>query len=122
MTIWFDVEDLINFFQTASRPTGIQRLSFEIYRAAWALGGTTEGLKFCRRGAGRGSYRVIHFPALEAGIIAASHSAPRPVAEPLGRVHPPSCTAWPAGYRCITGCRSAACTAPPARCSAPPVI
>jgi glycosyltransferase involved in cell wall biosynthesis len=77
MTVWFDVEDLIKYFQFASRPTGIQRLSFEIYRAAWTLTADTGAVRFCRRGAARGSFRAIHFPALEAGIIAASHSAPR---------------------------------------------
>jgi glycosyltransferase involved in cell wall biosynthesis len=77
MTVWFDVEDLIKFFQFASRPTGIQRLSFEIYRAAWAQTSDTGTVRFCRRGSARGSFRAIHFPALEAGIIAASHRAPR---------------------------------------------
>ena len=31
--IWFDVEDLFHFAQRNARPTGIQRVSFEIYRA-----------------------------------------------------------------------------------------
>jgi hypothetical protein len=41
MTIWFDGEDLIRYFQGASRPTGIQRLSFETYRAVWQQAGAT---------------------------------------------------------------------------------
>jgi hypothetical protein len=41
MTFWFDVEDLIAHFHFASRPTGIQRLTFEIYRE---LGGRVESL------------------------------------------------------------------------------
>ena len=41
MTIWFDVEDLIRFFQNAARPTGIQRLSFETYRAIWRQAGAS---------------------------------------------------------------------------------
>jgi glycosyltransferase involved in cell wall biosynthesis len=88
MTIWFDIEDLIKFFQFASRPTGIQRLSFEIYRAAWAQAGETGAVRFCRRGSARNSCRAIHFPALEAGIIAASHSAAR-AAEPAAIPEPP---------------------------------
>ncbi len=34
--IWFDVEDLFHFAQRNARPTGIQRVCFEIYRAAMA--------------------------------------------------------------------------------------
>ncbi len=34
--IWFDVEDLFHFARANARPTGIQRVCFEIYRAAMA--------------------------------------------------------------------------------------
>ncbi len=34
--VWFDVEDLFHFAQRNARPTGIQRVCFEIYRAAMA--------------------------------------------------------------------------------------
>ncbi len=34
--IWFDVEDLFHFIQRNARPTGIQRVCFEIYRAVMA--------------------------------------------------------------------------------------
>lgn len=74
MTIWFDVEDLIRFFQSTSRPTGIQRLSFETYRAIWHQAGARGDVKFCRRGPGRTGYRAVHFPALEAGIMAAAET------------------------------------------------
>ncbi|MCQ8277943.1 glycosyltransferase family 4 protein [Acetobacteraceae bacterium KSS8] len=33
--IWFDVEDLIDFAERHARPTGIQRVCYEMYRAAW---------------------------------------------------------------------------------------
>ncbi len=74
MTVWFDVEDLIQYFQTASHPTGIQRLSFETYRAVWHQAGASGEVRFCRR-AGRTGFRSIHFPALEAGILAAAAQA-----------------------------------------------
>ncbi len=70
MTIWFDAEDLIQFFQTATRPTGIQRFSFETYRALWRQAGATGTLRFCRRA--KSGFKPIHFPALEAGILAAA--------------------------------------------------
>lgn len=72
MTIWFDVGDLIRFFQSASRPTGIQRLSFETYRALWALAGESGEVRFCHRSGAAGGFKAIHFPALEAAILAAS--------------------------------------------------
>ncbi|HQT45799.1 MAG: hypothetical protein B7X08_00975 [Acidocella sp. 20-63-7] len=71
MTIWFDVGDLIRFFQNASRPTGIQRLSFETYRALWTLAGESGEVRFCHRGDTADGFKAIHFPALEAAVLAA---------------------------------------------------
>ncbi len=72
MTIWFDAEDLIQFFQTATRPTGIQRFSFETYRALGRQSGATGAVRFCRRT--KSGFKPIDFPALEAGILAAADS------------------------------------------------
>jgi glycosyltransferase involved in cell wall biosynthesis len=36
MTTWFDVEDLFEYARLCARPSGIQRLSYEIYSAAQA--------------------------------------------------------------------------------------
>ena len=82
MTIWFDVEDLVQFFQTSSRPTGIQRLSFETYRAVWRLAGESGEVRFCRWGATPNSLVPIHFPALEAGILTAASAPPPPPPRP----------------------------------------
>ena len=60
MTIWFDVEDLIQFFQNTSRPTGIQRLGFETCRAAQHLTGDTVEVRFCRRA--KSGFKPIRFP------------------------------------------------------------
>jgi len=87
MTIWFDVEDLIRYFQHASRPTGIQRLSFETYRAIWRRVGETGEVRFCRRNTARTGFRTIHFPALEAGILAAA-SADTATAQPSTIIPP----------------------------------
>ncbi len=78
MTIWFDVEDLIQYFHFEARPTGVQRLSFETYRAIWAQAGASGEVRFCRRNAARPGFRSIHFPALEAGIMVAACAAPPP--------------------------------------------
>ncbi len=72
MTIWFDAEDLIQFFQNASRPTGIQRFSFETYRALWRQAGASGAVRFCRRA--KSGFTPIDFPALEAGILAAANA------------------------------------------------
>jgi len=74
MAVWFDVDDLIRFFQGATRPTGIQRFSFETCSAAANLAGLHGDVRFCRRDAK--GLRAIHFPALEAGIRAIAE-APR---------------------------------------------
>jgi glycosyltransferase involved in cell wall biosynthesis len=94
MAIWFDVEDLIRYFQNASRPTGIQRLSFQTYRRIWQQAGASGEVRFCRRSGPR-NYKAIHFPALEAGILASAcvpvtPSASAPSGQPgqpqIGRV------------------------------------
>jgi len=85
VTVWFDVEDLIRYFQNAARPTGIQRLCFEVYRAIWAQAGASGEVRFCRRGAGRDSLRAIHFPALEAGVLAMVGARGGPSALPLAK-------------------------------------
>jgi glycosyltransferase involved in cell wall biosynthesis len=46
MTLWLDVEDLFHYALRNPRPSGIQRLSFEIYRELHALLG--DGVRFCR--------------------------------------------------------------------------
>ncbi len=71
MTLWFDVEDLITHFRHIARPTGIQRLTFEIYREVWKAEGAAGNARFCRHGATPADYIVVDWPTLEAGILAA---------------------------------------------------
>ncbi len=46
--IWFDAEDLFHFAERNARPTGIQRVCFEIYRAAVADPATRRRVGFLR--------------------------------------------------------------------------
>ena len=46
--IWFDVEDLFHFLLCNGRPTGIQRVCFEIYQAAMADPAIAERVGFLR--------------------------------------------------------------------------
>lgn len=89
MTIWFDVDDLIRFFQGAVRPTGIQRFNFETCSAAVRLAGAEGEIQFCRRTAG--GLIPIHFPSLEAGIYSIAETPYTPIAPPqpeVRRLHP----------------------------------
>lgn len=53
MTIWFDVEDMVRYFRSGNRRiSGIQRVSFEVFRAAKALEATGgPAIGFVRHGA-----------------------------------------------------------------------
>jgi glycosyltransferase involved in cell wall biosynthesis len=80
MALWFDVDDLIQYFAHASRPTGIQRLSFEVFRALSRLPG--ENILFCRRCIGHGGFRQLDFLLMEASLVEAMAGAridPRPI-------------------------------------------
>ena len=46
--IWFEVEDFIRYFDHFRNPSGVQRVSFEIYRAAETLYGPSGCVRFCR--------------------------------------------------------------------------
>ncbi len=57
MTLWIDVEDLFDYARQLGRPSGIQRLSFELYRALVATPDSQIG--FVRHDAPRGTMRVV---------------------------------------------------------------
>jgi glycosyltransferase involved in cell wall biosynthesis len=46
--IWFEVEDFLRYFDHFRNPSGVQRVSFEIYRAAKTLYGPCGPVRFCR--------------------------------------------------------------------------
>ena len=46
--IWFEVEDFFRYFDHFCNPSGVQRVSFEICRAATTLDGLSERVRFCR--------------------------------------------------------------------------
>jgi glycosyltransferase involved in cell wall biosynthesis len=50
VTIWLDVEDFYEYSASSKRPTGIQRLSFEIYHALVEMSAVGD-VRFCRRDA-----------------------------------------------------------------------
>ena len=46
--IWFEVEDFLRYFDHFRNPSGVQRVQFEIYRAAQTLDGISDRVRFCR--------------------------------------------------------------------------
>jgi glycosyltransferase involved in cell wall biosynthesis len=80
-TVWFDVEDLLHHFRSGvSRPSGIQRLTFEVYRAAQAAEGAGGRVRFVRHGqAGEPRLVPTRWAPLEAAYRRAQLStAPAP--------------------------------------------
>ena len=49
-TLWVDVEDLFEYATENARPSGIQRLAFEIYRALHIAPGGKAAIAFVRHG------------------------------------------------------------------------
>jgi len=63
MTLWLDVEDLFHYALRNPRPSGIQRLSFELYRGLREVLG--EGVRFCRHDPVGDGLRVVSWEAVE---------------------------------------------------------
>jgi glycosyltransferase involved in cell wall biosynthesis len=63
MTYWIDVEDLFEYALVNRRPSGIQRLSFELYRALVAL--RPGEMAFCRHDRIRGTLRSVAWAEVE---------------------------------------------------------
>lgn len=63
MTLWIDVEDLFEYALINPRPSGVQRLCFELCRALVAL--CPEELRFCRHDRIAQTMRVIDWAEVE---------------------------------------------------------
>lgn len=59
--LWIDVEDLFEYARGNPRPSGIQRLAFEIYRALQAEHGNTGLVHFVRHDTVRNNFCVVHW-------------------------------------------------------------
>lgn len=77
MTLWLDVEDLFHYAVHSRRPSGIQRLSFEIYAELHAMIG--DEVRFCRHDPAGGTLRTVPWEAVQAlfaGLLAPAPQAP----------------------------------------------
>ncbi|HEX7391078.1 MAG TPA: glycosyltransferase family 1 protein [Acidiphilium sp.] len=71
MTIWVDIEDLIGYFHACQRPSGIQRLSFDLASALIEVG---EGrVRACRHGSGETGFAQLNWPECEIRLRRAMH-------------------------------------------------
>ncbi len=60
-TIWIDVEDLFEYALTVSRPSGIQRLSFQVYQALHQRDAGAGRIRFVRHAAFATTFRVVEW-------------------------------------------------------------
>jgi glycosyltransferase involved in cell wall biosynthesis len=65
MKIWFDVDDLVAYFNANRRPSGIQRLCFQVYQAIWAEAGRGGDIRFCRHDLHYTKLVEVEWPILE---------------------------------------------------------
>jgi len=86
--IWIDVEDLFEYARGNPRPSGIQRLAYEIYRELHERHGSNGFIYFVRNASGAHDFYVVQWSeiaALFAGLTAGSaepRTAPLPVGIP----------------------------------------
>ncbi len=88
MTLWVDIEDLLAHFYAARRPSGIQRLSYEIYRELGRLAAMGEPVRFVRHMPNGADLEDIYWPDVEARVEQAfgldAEVSPTEAAETLG--------------------------------------
>jgi len=77
-TLWIDVEDLFQYALANGRPSGIQRLAFEIWQALQAQHGHTGLVRFLCHDPARNSFRDIAWSVVAATYQELSQSPPDP--------------------------------------------
>ncbi|HEY8613829.1 MAG TPA: glycosyltransferase family 1 protein [Roseomonas sp.] len=83
MTIWIDVEDLFDYARVNPRPSGIQRVEFEICRCLVGAAGE-ERVRFLRHAPGGTAFRAVPWSAVEtlfAGLSTTRPGTPDEAAE-----------------------------------------
>jgi len=76
--LWIDVEDLFEYARVNARPSGIQRLAFEIYKALRVRPGASEYLRFVRHDPPRDTFRVIPWAEVDALFTELAETGPEP--------------------------------------------
>ena len=92
-TLWIDVEDLFEYARSNSRPSGIQRLAFQIYCVLHAQYGSSGMVRFVRHDPARNSFRCVDWmeiAALFRGLIESAPSENTAAAPSSILPHPPA--------------------------------
>src|SRR5580698_9156431 len=90
MTIWIDVQDLFDYAETKSRPSGIQRLAFELSRALWERGGAAGEVRFVRHDLASDGFREVAWSDVEELYRRLVGPASRHGVRRAARVSPPA--------------------------------
>jgi hypothetical protein len=86
--LWIDVEDLFAYSRSNPRPSGIQRLAFEIYKTLHAHPNAGEFVRFVRHDTSRNTFRVIRWADIEACFHNLSQVVPAPILPPPSEILP----------------------------------
>ena len=86
--LWIDVEDLFAYSRSNPRPSGIQRLAFEIYKILHAHPNAAEFVRFVRHDTSRNTFRVVRWAEIEACFLNLSQAVPAPILPPPGEILP----------------------------------
>jgi glycosyltransferase involved in cell wall biosynthesis len=62
--VWFEVEDLLRYFDHFRNPTGLQRVAFEVFAEAQRLYGRAGEVRFCRLSVYSKQFQVIDFDTI----------------------------------------------------------
>ena len=90
--LWVDVEDLFEYARGNPRPSGIQRLAFEIYTALQARPDAGEFVRFVRHDTPRNSFQVVPWSDVTSLFAGLTESVPE-ITQPPPEVvmpHPPT--------------------------------
>ena len=89
--LWIDVEDLFEYALSNSRPSGVQRLAFELYRTLEAEHGNTGLVRFVRHDPMRNGLRAVPWSDVAALFTRlTSGDRPPPARRTANRLHAPA--------------------------------
>jgi glycosyltransferase involved in cell wall biosynthesis len=89
--LWIDVEDLFEYARNNPRPSGIQRLAFEMYQTLQGQHGGSGLINFIRHDSARNSFRVVQWFEIAALFARLVANNPAPVSRQPDNIapHPP---------------------------------
>jgi glycosyltransferase involved in cell wall biosynthesis len=77
--LWIDVEDLFEYARGNPRPSGIQRLAFEIYKALWTRPDAYDFVRFVRHDTPRKTFHIVQWGEIESLFADLTETVPQPL-------------------------------------------